>query len=151
MLLLTRWRSVVPCCPIWRVWASSVGGAPTLWNPGVPMSPTGSCCCCCVQRTFISNEFCQDKSRVIQVLAINTFLPCADGECLADRTGGGGSATARKSSSSSSSMSQASLVLRANSWKLDAFLDLRWLSLGFVSLGYLKKLIKRKRGMSYTN
>lgn len=45
---------------------------------------------------------------------------------------------AKKSSSSSSSMSQASLVLRANSWKLDAFLDLRLFAFG-VSLGNLQR------------
>lgn len=36
-------------------------------------------------------------------------------------------------------MSQASLVLRANSWKLEAFLDLRLFNLGVVSLGYLQR------------
>lgn len=50
-----------------------------------------------------------------------------------------GTRVPRKSSSSSSSMSQASLVLRANSWKLEAFLDLRLLNLVFVSLGYLQR------------
>lgn len=55
----------------------------------------------------------------------------------------------RKSSSSSSSMSQASLVLRANSWKLDAFLDLRLLNLGFVSLGYLQ--MDTSRGLNRQN
>lgn len=45
----------------------------------------------------------------------------------------------RISLSSSSSMSQASLVLQANSWKLEAFLDFRLLNLFFVSLGYLQR------------
>lgn len=50
---------------------------------------------------------------------------------------GEGVGSPRKSSSFSSSMSQASLVLQANSWKLEAFLDLILLNLGFMSLGYL--------------
>lgn len=60
-------------------------------------------------------------------------------ECRPDGRDEVGAGIPRKSSSSSSSMSQASLVLRANSWKLEAFLDLRLLNLGFVSLGYLQK------------
>lgn len=68
----------------------------------------------------------------------NTVSACVDGECMTAKTGEG-SAMPRKSSSSSSSMSQASLVLRANSWKLAAFLDFTWFNLGFASLGYLKR------------
>lgn len=64
----------------------------------------------------------------------NTWF-CVDVECRPEA----GAGVMRKSSSSSSSMSQASLVLRANSWKLEAFLDLRLLNLGFVSLGYLQE------------
>lgn len=64
---------------------------------------------------------------------------CVDVECTPDSGDDPWVGVARKSSSSSSSMSQASLVLRANSWKLEAFLDLRLLNLGFVlSLGYLQ-------------
>lgn len=63
---------------------------------------------------------------------------CEDAECRPDGRDEG-SWVPRKSSSSSSSMSQASLVLRANSWKLEAFLDLRLFNLGVVSLGYLQR------------
>lgn len=44
-------------------------------------------------------------------------------------------------------MSQASLVLRANSWKLEAFLDFRLLNLGFWSLGYLMRDRQPEREM----
>ena len=67
-------------------------------------------------------EFKCEFAEVIRlVVEIGERLEQAVGEW---GTGAGGAAPMRRSSSSSSSISQASLVLRANSRKLEAFLDL---------------------------
>lgn len=77
------------------------------------------------------------NSSVIKFYLVNTWV-CVKAERMSDgRSEGVG--VPRKPSFSSSSMSQASLVLQANSWKLEAFLDLRLLNLVFVSLGYLQR------------